>query len=79
MKNLLIVFLLSFLTTSSTQKVYICTGPTAYAYHKYRTCRGLNRCTGEIKQISLEQAKSEKRRACKICFKRHEPKARGEH
>ena len=50
--------------------VYICTGPTAYAYHKTDTCKGLRRCTGDIKKISLEQAKKENRKACKLCYKK---------
>ena len=52
--------------TSSTT-VYICTGPKAKVYHKYKDCKGLNRCSGDIVAISLEKAKKT-RRACKICY-----------
>lgn len=48
--------------------VYICTGPKAKVYHSTSKCRGLNRCSGDIKSISLKEAKKS-RRACKICYK----------
>lgn len=48
--------------------VYICTGPKAKVYHKYKDCRGLRNCSGDIKAVSLEQAKKS-RRACRICYK----------
>lgn len=47
--------------------VYICTGPKAKVYHAIPKCKGLNRCSGEIKAVSLETAKKT-RRACKICY-----------
>lgn len=48
--------------------VYICTGRTAYSYHNNKNCRGLNRCSAEIKNVSLEYAKSIGRSPCKICY-----------
>lgn len=69
MKTLLFTLLLAFFTSeNATQTVYVCTGPTAYAYHKTPKCKGLKRCSGEIIQISVEKAKADKRKACKICF-----------
>lgn len=69
MKILLLSIFLLCATSDSTQ-VYICTGSTAYAYHKTTNCRGLKRCTGEIKKTSIEQAKKENRKACKLCYKK---------
>jgi hypothetical protein len=48
-------------------EVYICDSKTAYAYHSSKDCRGLNRCTHEIKKIKLSEAKNLKRSPCKIC------------
>ena len=48
--------------------VYICTGPKAKVYHKTKNCKGLSTCSGSIKEISLESAKSMKRRAGRICY-----------
>lgn len=39
--------------------VYICTGPKAKKYHATQTCRGLNRCSGSIRQLS-EQRKGKR-------------------
>lgn len=50
-------------------KVYICTGPKARVYHKTDECRGLDRCSGDVKSVSLEQAKGMGRRECRICYK----------
>lgn len=74
MKKLLLLtlFCLPLLSMSTgiekTVSVYICTGPKATVYHASKECRGLNRCSGEVKEISLADAKEMKRRACKICY-----------
>lgn len=55
-------------TSKNNKEVYICTGPKAKVYHKYKDCKGLRNCSGDIKAVSLEQAKKS-RRACRICYK----------
>lgn len=55
-------------TASSDSYVYICTGPAAKKYHKTDKCKGLNRCSGEIKKITLAEAKDKSRTPCKICY-----------
>ena len=48
--------------------VYICTGQYAKAYHRNKNCSGLGNCKGEIKQVSLEDAKRKGRTPCgKYC------------
>jgi len=64
-------------TTASTKKntniqsgtVYICTGPKARKFHSSPNCRGLNRCSGSIKSLSLSAAKSRGFSPCKICYR----------
>ena len=73
MKKLLLLSLLglpllSMKVDAPSDTVYICTGPKAKVYHSTSKCRGLNRCSGDIKSISLKEAKKS-RRACKICYK----------
>lgn len=72
MKKILLLSLLCIpllsMKVEQTKSVYICTGPKATAYHSSNTCKGLNRCSGEVKAVSLEEAKKT-RRACKICYK----------
>lgn len=72
MRKLLLSYLLCLpllMLTSCGDKneVYICTGLKAKVYHKTKSCKGLRRCGGEIKAVSLEEIK-ESRRACKICY-----------
>jgi len=56
-------------TVKKTTYVYVCNSYTAYAYHSSQSCRGLNRCTHEIVQVSLSDAMNKyKRTACKICY-----------
>ena len=55
--------------TKKPKTVYICTGKSSKCYHSSSSCRGLNRCSGTIKSISLEKAKRMGRRPCKICYK----------
>ena len=64
-------------TTASTKRntniqsgtVYICTGPKARKYHSSPNCRGLNRCSGSIKSLSVSAAKSKGFTPCRICFR----------
>lgn len=45
--------------------VYICTGPKAKVYHATEDCRGLERCSGEVKAVPKA---STRRRPCRICY-----------
>lgn len=49
--------------------VYICTGPKAKKYHATQTCRGLNRCSGSIRQLAVSSARAKGFTPCKICYK----------
>ena len=53
---------------SNPQIVYICTGPQSKVYHSSSRCKGLSKCSKEIKKVTLEKAKSMNRRACKMCY-----------
>lgn len=48
--------------------VYICTGESSTKYHSDPDCRGLSRCSGEIEEISEEEAEDMGRTPCKICY-----------
>ena len=64
-------------TTASTKRntniqsgtAYICTGPKARKYHSSPNCRGLNRCSGSIKGLSVSAAKSKGFTPCRICYR----------
>lgn len=49
-------------------ETYICTSKGSITYHKTKDCKGLNRCSKQIKTVSIEQAKRMGRRECKICY-----------
>lgn len=49
--------------------VYICTGPKSERYHKTSECRGLERCSKDIKKVTLAYAEEKGRTPCKICYK----------
>lgn len=58
--------------TSGTKSnnVYICLGPNAYAYHLNKNCRGLRKCSCEIRAVSREEArKLDFKKPCGICAK----------
>lgn len=55
-------------SNSESQMVYICTGPKSKVYHSSSNFKGLNSCSREVKKVTLDEAKSMKRRACKICY-----------
>jgi len=52
-----------------TEYVYLCEGPYSKVYHKSPECRGLARCSTRIFKVTLEEAKKENRRPCKIEYR----------
>ena len=48
--------------------VYICTGGSSKRYHCDRDCKGLSRCSGEIEEVTEEEAEDMGRTPCKICY-----------
>lgn len=50
---------------AGTGYVYICTGPNAKVYHSTPDCKGLRKCSGEVKRV---EKVSVNRRPCKVCF-----------
>lgn len=55
-------------TAAGDTYVYVCTGPQAEKYHSKPNCRGLNRCSGDIKRITLSEAKKGPwKTPCKVC------------
>lgn len=64
----IIPLILVLLVTSSSQKVFICTGPQSECYHKSSDCRGLKKCSKSIKSVSLAEAKKMHRRPCGYCY-----------
>lgn len=56
------------IVTEQSAKVYICTGNSSKRYHKTSRCKGLRRCSGEIRKVTVDEAKSLGRTPCKICY-----------
>jgi hypothetical protein len=73
MKILLHLVLLMHLNMDKrpdTTQVYICTSPTAVAYHKSRNgCKGIQACSRKVLKVSKSDAiRKYKYRACKVCY-----------
>lgn len=64
----LIALFMAINISAGDSYVYICTGPQSKKYHKTENCRGLSKCSGTIKKITLDEAKKIKRTPCKICY-----------
>lgn len=47
--------------------VYICTGPKSKRYHFDEDCMGLSKCSGEVIEITLDEAEEMGRTECKYC------------
>ena len=57
-------------STSETETyVYICTGGSSKRYHKSPSCKGLDRCSKDIKKVTLSYAEDNGRTPCKVCHK----------
>lgn len=57
-----------YFTRTSVDSVYICVSKTGHKYHSNRDCRGLARCTHEIRKVSKDEAIRMGYSACKICY-----------
>ena len=44
-------------TDYNKPKAFICTGSMSTKYHLKANCKGLERCTAKIKQVTIEKAK----------------------
>ncbi len=44
-------------TNTSSSDVYICISKTASKYHLSESCKGLSRCTHQVKKTSKDEAK----------------------
>ena len=53
---------------SSSGEVYICTGHSSKRYHCDRDCKGLSNCSGEIEEVSEDEAEDMGRTPCRICY-----------
>lgn len=52
------------------EQVWVCTGRSSQCYHKYKDCKGLETCNGNVRQISRKTAQTLDRRECKMCYKK---------
>ncbi|KUG08503.1 hypothetical protein [Solirubrum puertoriconensis] len=54
--------------TASAQTVYVCISKSSVAYHSSDGCAGLNRCTHEVRAMSVSAAQDMGKRACQKCY-----------
>ena len=54
---------------AAPDSVYICVSTTGHKYHNDRECRGLAKCTHEIRKVSKVQAIKMGYTPCKICYR----------
>lgn len=68
--NAIPVFSKSYSNTNfikNEDNVLICISASAYAYHTHY-CSGLKRCTHEVAEVTVDEAKSKGYKACNICY-----------
>lgn len=53
----------------ANSSVFVCTGQNAKKYHSSPNCNWISNCSGEIKQISVEEAESHGLLPCRGCYK----------
>lgn len=49
-------------------KVYVVMSTNAYAYHKTRSCKAVQKATHKVKEVTLEEAQKMGRKSCKMCY-----------
>jgi hypothetical protein len=68
MKTLFIFIVVLWINFTGATKVYICDSPTAATYHSAENCRGLQKCTHQILEVTITEAKNKQLRPCKVCY-----------
>lgn len=69
MKTILTILFLAITPLTKVNNVYICDSKNATVYHSTKTCKGLQKCSHQILEVTIESAtKTYNRRACKICY-----------
>ncbi len=49
--------------------VYICNSKTVKAYHRWRNCRGLDKCNHDVEKVTETEAKEDYGRTrCMVCY-----------
>lgn len=54
------------------EKVYVCHGPKSKRYHRTPNCKGLCRCSTDIRQMTRQEAEAKHYTPCRICYKKRE-------
>jgi hypothetical protein len=67
--TVILLLFVAIMSCNTKNNVYICTSPKAYAYHSNEDCELMNRCTYDVKNISLEKAIEMNRTPCKKCYR----------
>lgn len=52
---------------AETSDVWICLGTSSHAFHLKRNCKGMKKCKGKKRKISLREAYSMERTPCHYC------------
>jgi hypothetical protein len=67
-KPISVIMLISFCVEALTDNVYIHSSKSAEHYHCSTGCPEIKNCSGELKEVTLKEAKDEYGRvACRIC------------
>jgi hypothetical protein len=63
-----LLFILLLASCAENKGVYICTGYKSKCYHKKENCKGLDRCSGQILNVTIEDARKIGRNPCCYCY-----------
>lgn len=51
------------------ERVYVCSGYHSKRYHSVDDCKGLSKCSGDIMEMTIEEAEIDGKTPCKMCVK----------
>ena len=57
-----------YINETHRDSVYICSSAKSKKYHRTQYCRGLSRCSCQVKKMTIEQAEHKGMTPCKICY-----------
>ena len=55
-------------TNTQIENIFLCEGEFSEKYHNNSNCRGLNNCSTELTNTNIENAISQGRTQCDICY-----------
>jgi len=68
MRKLMLIATVALMSFSGGRTAFVCMSDTSVAYHATKRCKGLYKCSHEIREMTESEAKKLGKRPCHLCW-----------